>query len=98
MISASNSAQNNGTALIIGTNVVNNADNTKCVVLPTAVAGAKCVVKCVTSGKTLPVFPAVNGIINEGSANASYVMANLAYREFSAADNTTWYTDEVTPT
>lgn len=97
-VAAGGTTQANANAVTTGFTKVTGADNTASIVLPSAAAGAVCVIKSSVSGKTLPVFPAASDAINGGAANASYIMANMAQRVFVAYDATTWYTDETNPT
>jgi hypothetical protein len=75
-------------------NIVGAADNTKCVILPVAVAGQVVIVKSTVASKTLPVFPQVNSYIN-GTQNTAATLDSVAAGAsaiFVASDSTNWYT------
>jgi predicted RecA/RadA family phage recombinase len=76
-----------------GINIVAAADDTTCVALPTAVAGAVVIVKSTAAGKNLQVFPNTDDAINAIAANGVYAQAaDAGMTMFVAADATTWYT------
>ncbi len=97
-VTVGGTAIGNANAVSYGFTRVTGANNTAAVKLPAATAGAVCVLKSLTSGSTLQVFPTVGDKINGAAANAVYNMANLSFRVFVAYDSTDWYTDPETPT
>lgn len=88
-VAAAGSAQGEGGDLAAGINVVSAADNTKCVDLPSAVAGTVVVVVSATVAKTLPIFPASGDSIDNAAANAAITLgAATAYTSaILVADN-----------
>ncbi len=91
-------AINNANSVAEGFNVVTGADDTAAVQLPSAIAGAQCIIKSTTAGKNLVIFPEVSDKINALSANTSYNMADdVGSALFVAADATTWYSVPLAP-
>jgi len=90
-VAAAGSTIGQGGDLVAGLNVVSAADNTKCVDLPTAVAGTVVVVVSATAAKTLPIFPAAGGSIDNAATNAKITLgAATAYTAaVLVADNAT---------
>ena len=79
--------------LATGFNVVAAANDTTCVVLPTAAAGKVVIVKSTVTGKNLQIFPHTDDAINAIAANLVYAQAaDAGITMFIAADATTWYT------
>jgi hypothetical protein len=90
-VSAAGTVQGNATAILKDFNVVSTVATGAGVVLPTAVAGMNIGVFN-TSANAVLVYPAVNGIINSQSANASYSLAAGGRLQFVATSTTQWYT------
>ena len=90
-VAAAGSTIGEGGSLAAGLNVVSAADNTKCVDLPTAVAGTVVAVVSATVAKTLPIFPASGESIDNAAANAAITLgAATAYTTaILVADNAT---------
>ena len=90
-VAAAGSLQTEGGDLVAGLNVVSAADNTKCVDLPTPVAGLVVAVVSATVAKTLPVFPNASSSIDNAAANAAVTIgASTAYSSaIFVADNAT---------
>ena len=88
-VAAAGSAQGEGGDLVAGLNVVSAADNTKCVDLPSAVAGTVVAVVSATVAKTLPIFPAASQSIDNAATNAAVTLgAATAYTSaILVADN-----------
>jgi hypothetical protein len=92
-LAAGGTAIGNANAVSEGFNVVSGADDTSAVILPTAVAGASCIVKSTAAGKNLQVFPAVGAAINAIAANGVYnQVADAGVTWFFASSATQWYT------
>lgn len=97
-VAAAGSNQGNAAALSEGVNIVSAADDTKGVVLPSAVAGMVVYVKSTVSNKILKVYPASSDAINALSADAAISLASGPTPAiFIAADATTWYTFPLLP-
>ena len=83
--------------LAAGFSLVTGADDTVCVILPTAVAGTTCYVRNNVSAKTLPVYPGSGVTINALTAGNPFNInpsdvANLTATIFIATSATQWYT------
>lgn len=95
-VAAAGNAQGNAAALVEGVNIVTGPDDTKGVVLPTAVAGAIVIVK-VGDGADLKVYPASGAAINALSANAAITVVDDVCFMFIATSTTQWYTLPLLP-
>jgi predicted RecA/RadA family phage recombinase len=95
-VAAAGNAQGNAAALAEGINVVTGPDDTKGVVLPTAVAGMVVIVK-VGDGADLKVYPATGGAINALSANAAMTVVDDVCFALVATSTTQWYTLPLLP-
>ena len=93
VVVAKGSTQGTGQAMTADLNLVTTADNTTCVVLPTAVVGMKIRVVNTVANKALPVFPATGAAINGGSANAAFTMGAAKSAVFVCTAALTWYAD-----
>lgn len=90
-VAAAGTNQGTAAALSEGINVVTGADDTKGVVLPTAVAGMVIIVKNTVSGKTLKVYPASGAAVNAVAANGSYDLGSVLSTLLVASSATQWY-------
>lgn len=90
LVNAAGSVQANAGVLVEGFNVIAAQDNTKCVILPSCVNGAWCVVVNQATDKTLPVFPPVSKEINGAGANNSVVMAANTIDYFFSEGTNSW--------
>ena len=90
-VAATGNSQGTAAALSEGINVVTAADDTKGVVLPTAVAGMVVIVKNTVSGKTLKVYPATGAAVNAVAANGSYDLGSVLSTLLVASSTTQWY-------
>lgn len=90
-VAATGNSQGTAAALSEGINVVTAADDTKGVVLPTAVAGMVVIVKNTVSAKTLKVYPATGAAINAVAANGSYNLGSVLSTLLVASSTTQWY-------
>lgn len=87
---AAGNAQGNATALTGGIQYdVTEADGTKGVILPTAVAGKEIKVYN-NSASALKVYPNTSDDINDGTVNAAVTVAANTWGIFVAVDATTW--------
>lgn len=90
-VAAAGTNQATGTALVAGhLNVVSGADGTKGVTLPTAVAGTVVVVYSSVATNGLPIYPAADDDINDGTTDAAITIEGKTAVMFIAADATTW--------
>lgn len=97
-VAAAGSAQGDAAAIVEGFTLVSAADDTKGVLLPSAVAGMICIVKSSVSNKILKVYPNTSDAINALSANAAISLASgPTIAAFIAYDATTWYTLPLLP-
>lgn len=97
-VAAAGSVQGDAGALSEALNVVSAADDTKGVVLPSAVAGMVVHVKSTVSNKILKVWPASGDGINAIAVNSAMSLASGALAAtFIAADATTWYSFPLLP-
>jgi hypothetical protein len=97
-VAAAGSIQGDAGALFEGFNVVSAADDTKGVVLPSAVAGMQVIIKSTVSNKILKVWPATGDAINAIPANSAMSLASGPTPVMLiAADATTWYTLPLLP-
>lgn len=74
----------------VGVSVVTGADDSKGVILPTALPGK---VVCVYSNQAtngLKVYPPVNGTINDGSANTAVALEGKSFAIFVATNSVNW--------
>jgi len=62
------------------------------VILPTAVAGMRILVRNSDSADTLSIYPATGGTINALAANAAFTLAAGSTIELMATTTTQWYT------
>lgn len=90
-VAAAGTNQGTAAALSEGINVVTGADDTKGVVLPTAVAGMVVIVKNTVSGKTLKLYPASGAAVNAVAANGSYDLGSVLSTLLVASSTTQWY-------
>ena len=74
-----------------GVTLVSAADNAKGIALPTAVAGAQCIIINDNTAKTLLVYPGTADIINSLGANNVITMGANAAALFVAYNATQWY-------
>lgn len=95
VVAAVGANQGNGAALTKDVNLVTSADNTTCVVLPTAVAGMAIRVVNTVANKTLPVFPASGAQINGGGADAVFTMGAAKAATFICTAALTWYVEPI---
>lgn len=97
-VAAAGSVQGDAGTLTEGFTLVTAADDTKGVVLPSAVAGMQCIVKSSVANKILKVYPNTSDAINALSANAAISLASgPTIAHFIAYDATTWYTLPLLP-
>ena len=97
-VAAAGSVQGDAAAIAEGFTLVSAADDTKGVILPSAVAGMVCIVKSSVSNKILKVYPNTSDAINALSANAAISLASGPTPAiFVAYDATTWYTIPLLP-
>lgn len=97
-VAAAGTAVGSAAALVAGFNSVTGADGTKGVVLPTApVAGTIVIVKSVTGGSVLKVYPDAAATINAIGSNGAISMASLTCCIFIADSTTQWYTLPLLP-
>jgi len=89
-VTAVGSAQSDAAALSEGLNVVADANGTKGVRLPTAVAGAVVIVKNTAAG-ALKIYPASGAAINAVTADGAYSITNLTSTMLVASSATQWY-------
>lgn len=90
LLNAAGSTQADGGALVEGFNVIAAQDNTTCVVLPSCVNGAWCVVVNQATDKTLNVFPPVSKQINGAGANNAVSMAANTIDVFFSEGTNSW--------
>jgi hypothetical protein len=84
-----------GTAKALTTNINNVTVVTAAaagVILPTAVAGMRILVRNSDSADTLSIYPATGGTINALAANAAFTLAAGSTIELMATTTTQWYT------
>jgi predicted RecA/RadA family phage recombinase len=97
-VAAAGSVQGDAAALAEGFNLVTAADDTKGVLLPSAVAGMVVIVKSSVSNKILKVWPATGDAINAIAANSAMSLASgPTVAMFVAYDATTWYSLPLLP-
>lgn len=97
-VAAAGNAQGNAAALVEGFNQVTGADDTKGVILPSAVAGMVVIVKSTVSNKILKVYPNTSDGINAIIADSPISFASgPTIAAFYAYDATTWYTLPLLP-
>jgi hypothetical protein len=89
-VTAVGSIQTDAAALSEGLNVVADANGTKGVRLPTAVAGMVVIVKNTAAG-ALKIYPATGGAINAVAADGAYSITNLTSTLLVASSATQWY-------
>jgi uncharacterized membrane protein len=89
-VAATGSAQSDAAALAEGLNVVADANGTKGVRLPVAVAGAMVIVKNTAAG-ALKIYPATGAAINAVAADGAYSITNLTSTLLVASSATQWY-------
>ena len=95
-VAAAGSTQGNAAQVYEGFNVVTGPDDTKGVVLPTAVAGMVVYIK-VGDGADLKVYPATGAAINALSANAAITVVDDVCFALVATSATQWYTLPLLP-
>jgi hypothetical protein len=93
-VAATGSADTDAAPVTTGFTLVTAADGTKGVILPTAVAGAICIIKNIDAANAvLKVYPATSDGINALTVTTgSYNMAAKTSVMLVAYDATTWYT------
>jgi len=97
-VAATGSVLADAAQLTAGFTSVTAADGTKGVKLPaTPVAGTVCIVKSVTGGSILKVWPDAAATINAIAANGAISMASLTSAIFVADSTTQWYTLPLLP-
>lgn len=97
-VAAAGNAQGNAGVLIEGGNQVTGADDTKGVVLPSAVAGMVVIVKSTVANKILKVYPNTSDAINAIVADSPISLASGPTPAlFWAFDATSWYTLPLLP-
>lgn len=94
---AAGSVQGDGTAMTADTNLVTAADGTKGVVLPTAVAGRRILVKNTHATNLLKVYPATGAQINALGANNAQSVPGGCLVLYAAASATLWYATALLP-
>ena len=95
---AAGSVVGDATQLVAGLAFVTGADGTKGVKLPAVpTAGTMVIVKSVTAGSVLKVWPDASATINAIGANAAISMASLTSAIFVASSTTQWYTVPLLP-
>ena len=90
-VAAAGTNQGTAAALSEGINIVTGTNDTKGVILPTAVAGMVVIVKNTVSGKTLKLYPASGAAINAVAANGSYDLGSVLSTLLVASSATQWY-------
>ena len=92
-VSAAGTTQGTATALVSNiNNVTVVAVGATGVILPTAVAGMRILVRNSDSADTLSIYPATGGTINALAANAAFTLAAGSTTELMATTATQWYT------
>jgi len=95
-VAAAGTTAANAAALIEGFNLVTGPDDTKGVVLPSAVAGMQVIIK-VGDGADLKVWPATGDAINGLSVDAAMTVVDDVCFTLTALNGTTWYTSPLLP-
>jgi hypothetical protein len=95
-VAAAGSSQTDAAAVGQGFTLVSGANNAKGAKLPTAVAGALCIIKN-NAAADLLVYPNSSDKINGASANAALTMVDNTSAIFVAYDDTDWYTIPLLP-
>jgi exosome complex RNA-binding protein Csl4 len=90
-VSAAGTTQATATPLVSNINNVTTVAASSGVVLPTAIAGMRIVVRN-TGANALSIYPATGGTINALAANAAYSLATGTAIELFASTTTQWYT------
>ena len=80
----------NAAAITNRVTIVSGADNAVGVQLPAPTAGDLYIVYSSVAANGLKVYPQVNSTINDGTANAAYVMEGKTMHLFLAANATNW--------
>jgi predicted RecA/RadA family phage recombinase len=88
-VTAAGNAANNAAALAEGYSVVTCDDNTKGVILPTAVAGAQCVIINRNAAYKVQLYPPLTKSLNGSTNNATELAANTL-THCVATDANTW--------
>ncbi len=92
-VNAAGTTQGTATALVSNINNVTVVTTAAAgVILPTAVAGMRILVRNSDSADTLSIYPATGGTINALSANAAFTLAAGSTTELMATTATQWYT------
>jgi len=92
-VSAAGTTQGTATALVSNINNVTVVTAAAAgVILPTAVAGMRILVRNSDSADTLSIYPATGGTINALAANAAFTLAAGSTIELMATTTTQWYT------
>jgi hypothetical protein len=96
-VAAAGSDNTDAAAVAYGMTLVSASDGTKGVILPTAYAGAVCIVKNNVAA-VLKVYPGASDAINALTTTTGAIsMASLTSAIFVAYDATTWYTIPLLP-
>ena len=92
-VNAAGTTQGTATALVSNINNVTVVTAAAAgVILPTAVAGMRILVRNSDSADTLSIYPATGGTINALAANAAFTLAAGSTIELMATTTTQWYT------
>lgn len=89
-LAATGSALGNAAAITHRVSIVSGADNAVGVILPVPTVGDLYIVYSSVAANGLKVYPQANSTINDGSANAAYVMEGKTMHFFLAANATNW--------
>lgn len=95
-VAATGSVQGDAALVAEGFTLVSAADATKGVLLPTARAGAVCILKNNVAA-ILKVWPNTSDAINAGSVNAAFSVPASTSVMLIAYDATTWYSTPLVP-
>jgi len=95
-VAATGSTQSDAALIAEGFTLVSAADATKGVLLPTARAGAVCIVKNNVAA-ILKIWPSTGDAVNALSANAAFSIAASTSVILVAYDATTWYSVPLLP-
>jgi len=90
-VAATGSTQSDAALIDVGFTLVSAADGTKGVKLPDAREGRNCWIKNNVAA-SLKVWPTSGDAINAIAANSNFSIGNLMACQFTAYDETTWYT------
>jgi len=90
-VSAAGTTQGTATSLVSNINNITTVAASSGVVLPTAVAGMRILIRN-TGANTLNIYPATGGTINALATNAAFTLAAGSTTELFASTTTQWYT------